>query len=482
MKLIPRILAVDPDSKSLDVLYALLCPQGYELVAATSCEEGLAKARIDVDLVTAPLQMNGLGGAELCRRLKADPVTRLIPVILLVSAGDEAGRAVAVEAGCDDVVSCPLEREELLSRLETLIRLSHFRPLIDATGHLDDMLENIDDALVTLDASLGMLRLNRRARLLFGISDEAKGALFFDCIADAFKMDSVPADLFSQIKKTPMRFDLERPETASTRPLILEARTSIVVNPFREITGIVMLFSDVTDLRRQQFLQENFMNLISHKLTTPLGILYKNATMFEQGVFGPMNDDQKKFIGVIVEKSLDLKEAFEKLIAMTAALGRKLDAPPEPVDLDWHLGAQLDAVKKKYPDKNVETKLEKAEEGMMARIGKKYFDLILSNLLENAVKFCDKPEGKLRLAAWRAGDRIEFLVEDNGSGIPAEELEKIFIPFYQVDKHRTLNVRGVGLGLALASELIAAHGGRLVVESKLGQGTTFCFSLPAYKN
>jgi signal transduction histidine kinase len=111
---------------------------------------------------------------------------------------------------------------------------------------------------------------------------------------------------------------------------------------------------------------------------------------------------------------------------------------------------------------------------------------VLDNLLNNATKFT--PEGGIvRVAAslkeqegQRGEDRwVELRVSDTGSGIPAEELERIFTKFYQSPQHQRQQERGTGLGLAIARHIVAAHGGRLWVESQLGHGSTFILVLPA---
>ena len=107
-----------------------------------------------------------------------------------------------------------------------------------------------------------------------------------------------------------------------------------------------------------------------------------------------------------------------------------------------------------------------------------YFDQIIGNLIENAIKFSDKDIAEISIFAKKIAKNIEFSITDNGPGIPNEEYERIFGTFYQVEKYFTGQVEGPGLGLAIVKRLIERVGGEIRVESKLGQGSTFIFTLP----
>jgi len=125
--------------------------------------------------------------------------------------------------------------------------------------------------------------------------------------------------------------------------------------------------------------------------------------------------------------------------------------------------------------------------GMTMEIGSTVSDTVLAdpdalqqvfgNLVENATKY-GRSGGKLRLGARRRDDRIEFYVQDFGPGVPFEHQRRIFERFYRVDKARSRESGGTGLGLSIARHVVNAHGGEIRVESELGRGATFVFSLP----
>lgn len=103
--------------------------------------------------------------------------------------------------------------------------------------------------------------------------------------------------------------------------------------------------------------------------------------------------------------------------------------------------------------------------------------IIIGNLVDNAIKFNDKDTIKINISVERAGEAILVSVADNGPGIPAEEQDKVFEKFYQIEKNFTGNVKGAGLGLALVKKIVAAYGGTINLKSEIGKGAKFIITL-----
>lgn len=139
----------------------------------------------------------------------------------------------------------------------------------------------------------------------------------------------------------------------------------------------------------------------------------------------------------------------------------------------------LESLARRTPGKKVTFQVQCKEKDMILHLNRRYFEMIFNNVIENGVKFNESSEVTLSISAQiLAGERVRITVKDNGPGIPAEEWEKIFEQFYQVDKHRTLNIVGTGLGLAIAKHVATAMGGEIGVASKMGEGSEFHFIIP----
>jgi adenylate cyclase len=127
-----RILVVDDTPQNIKLLDAMLTPRGYELVDAASGEEGLAKVVSErPDLVLLDVVMPGMDGYEVCRRLRSDPATALLPVVMITASGDQQ-KVSAIEAGADDFITKPLDQAELMARIRSLVRIKQYRDKIEA--------------------------------------------------------------------------------------------------------------------------------------------------------------------------------------------------------------------------------------------------------------------------------------------------------------------------------------------------------------
>ena len=149
----------------------------------------------------------------------------------------------------------------------------------------------------------------------------------------------------------------------------------------------------------------------------------------------------------------------------------------ETIELKSQLPLITDLIIRRSKNRKIELNVD-CQEGGKLEMNKAYFDQIIGNLIENAIKFNDKDTAKISIIAKKIPGRVEISVTDNGPGIPNEEYERIFEKFYQVEKYFTGQVEGVGLGLAIVKKLVEREGGEIRVESKLGQGATFIFTLP----
>ncbi|HTL71042.1 MAG TPA: ATP-binding protein [Candidatus Eisenbacteria bacterium] len=468
MKVINKLLVASQDPSVRSVLQKVLTPQ-HEIEFHPGGEVPGEAPEPDLTLVDA----DSKDGPRLLTQLRGRWPS--VPMILLSSS--TADLASATDSGCADFLKKPLDEGEVLAKVETALSLSSQHALLDERAKFDNVLEAMGDGIVLLDAELKITRMNQKARDYLQAPREAAPPAFLERLEELFEV-RYAGDIETDLHDGPLVFDVERPETETQRPLILEVSLGPIRDAFRALTGVVAILTDVTDKRKRAFQEEMFLNFISHKLRTPMAIVHKNASLFHKKMLGPLNPDQEKFMGVLYEKSCELVDSFEKLLGFTMLKSKRLDLPPEKIVLSEYLRARLDAMSRLPRPKKLEWELDCDEEASVS-LNKKYFDLVFNNLVENAAKFCDKETARVWIKAEALGDQVDFSVRDNGPGVPPEESEKIFEEFYQVDKDRTLNVAGTGLGLAIVRHIVNASGGEILLKSQPGEGATFYFTLPA---
>ncbi|HEY8470749.1 MAG TPA: HAMP domain-containing sensor histidine kinase [Longimicrobiales bacterium] len=224
-------------------------------------------------------------------------------------------------------------------------------------------------------------------------------------------------------------------------------------------------------------LKAEFVSVASHELRTPLNVISGYASLMEDGLFGEPTTQQREALRLILEQTQVLTRQVNQLLESSRLEAGALELQLEDVEL----AAILDAVRRAFDAvarrKGITLTVE-AEPSAPRRLRvdvERIRNEVLGNLLSNAFKFT--PEGgRVRLVARGVGDAVELEVSDTGVGIPEAELPYIFEKYYQVGRHARKS--GAGLGLAIARQVVEAHGGTITAESRPSQGATFRVRLP----
>jgi|GEM_PF-1794740 len=233
------------------------------------------------------------------------------------------------------------------------------------------------------------------------------------------------------------------------------------------------------DLKVVDKMKTEFLSVISHELRTPITPIKGYTALLMNESMGALNQKQKRVLGIIVKEGDHLLNLIDSILDVSRmAYGRTLALSREPVLVKALLDELTEVLKPQYDARELSIKVDIPEDfpTIMADITK--IKRLLTNLLGNALKFTPKG-GTVKVAGRREGDLVRIEVIDNGIGIARENLGKVFDKFYQVDSSYTRAAGGVGLGLAIAKEIVEAHGGKIRVESEgSGRGAKFIFTLP----
>ena len=251
-------------------------------------------------------------------------------------------------------------------------------------------------------------------------------------------------------------------------------------------------------LKELDQLKSNFLATVSHELRTPLTSIIGYSDMLASGLAGELNEEQQEFVDTIRTKGDHLLALISSLLDLGKLEQDQLKLQREPLDPRALLDDVVRTLAPTAAKKQVELRVEGPETMAPFDADPLRLRQVLSNLAENAVKFSPSggavvlgvteeaeapPEGledgDVGLVLMAAPRRVlRFSVSDNGRGIPSGEHDRIFDAFYQVDGGSTREHGGTGLGLSIVKRLVDAHGGRVEVESEVGQGATFVIHLP----
>ena len=224
-------------------------------------------------------------------------------------------------------------------------------------------------------------------------------------------------------------------------------------------------------------LKSDFMATMSHELRTPLTSVIGYSDMLLSGVTGELNERQNNFVSSILTNGESLLNLINDVLDLTKIEAGRLELNLEAVDLRSALLGVLPVVKPRAADKRIKvsTYLPTDVPTIIADPAK--FNQVLLNLLTNAIKYTHE-NGNVSVEARGQEGFVEIWVTDTGIGIGQEDIDRIFQRFTQVDSSASRSQGGTGLGLAITKELVELHGGQIRVQSKLGKGSSFIFTVP----
>jgi signal transduction histidine kinase len=242
----------------------------------------------------------------------------------------------------------------------------------------------------------------------------------------------------------------------------------------------VLALRDVTEERRQQELRMGFLMMVSHKLRTPLTVLIACLDLCRRLPAGRGATQLAEVLQVCDVEVQKLGETVAKLLDFKAASQRDVDGEVETAEVGPVLAGACEAVSRHHPERQVRLEVRVAPSVQQVACGPEHLSLVLEKLLDNAVKFGDKDPARVAVVA-EPGEPgwVRVSVTDNGPGIPHEYFDRIFEPFVQIEDLPTGQVPGLGVGLAMARQVVSAFGGTVSVQSRLGEGSTFTFTLPS---
>jgi signal transduction histidine kinase len=244
--------------------------------------------------------------------------------------------------------------------------------------------------------------------------------------------------------------------------------------------GAVLMFRDVSDRVALDQAKGQFVALVSHELRTPLTSIKGNLKLLEAGVVGPLTEKQRSLLSAAVANSARLESLVNDLLDMERLDDGKLPIHPETVSARDLASQSVAAIKGAADAVSIPVGLDVADcpDDTWVVVDPNRMLQVLTNLLGNALKFSERGQ-HVNVVVNRCGDAVTIAVVDAGRGIPESEVGHIFDRFSQVDSRDTRQVGGVGLGLAIARELVTRSGGTLDVVSQVGSGSTFTVHLPA---
>jgi signal transduction histidine kinase len=253
---------------------------------------------------------------------------------------------------------------------------------------------------------------------------------------------------------------------------------SVIPSLHGERNGVVLVLQDVTQYKELDKMKSDFMAAVSHEFRTPLTSINMGVDLLRQQLLGPLTKAQEDLLNSAKQDCNRLTKLVRELLQLSKLESGKIELREEIVDIRKVVESALPPLLLPFQEKGVLLKLSLSPDLPSLLGDEQQFSWVISNLVNNALKYTDEG-GSVEIRAVPDGDNILFQVKDTGRGIPPEYLDKIFDKFVQVKQTLSSTPGSVGLGLAIAKEIVEMYGGRIWVESEVNKGTTFSFRLPA---
>ncbi|HTK80997.1 MAG TPA: ATP-binding protein [Bacteroidota bacterium] len=373
----------------------------------------------------------------------------------------------------DEVGELSREFNKMTERLRQYEELN-IEKILAEEKKSETIVESISDAIIVCDSESNIQVINRSAETLFGISEHrAVGRSVNECLSDdrLLQIFRNPADL-SLINQPYLQFQFQN------RQVYLRPRVSIIPSMHGERNGVVLVLQDVTQYKELDKLKSDFMAAVSHEFRTPLTSINMGVDLLRQQLLGPLTKAQEDLLNSAKQDCDRLTKLIRELLQLSKLESGKIELREDVVDLVKVVESALQPLQLPFQEKGVTLKLTMRSQ-LPPLIGdEQQYSWVISNLVNNALKYTNEG-GTVEIRAAQDGENILLQVKDTGRGIPKEYLNKIFDKFVQVKQSLNATPGSVGLGLAIAKEIVEMYGGKIWVESEVGKGTTFSFKLPA---
>ena len=559
----PRILLIEDDPVSSNLLKNIFRNEGYEVTETKDGVKGLETALIDPpDLICLDVVLPGLSGYEVCRTIRQDENGALIPILMITSLTKREDIVKGLKSGANDYITKPFSPMEVMARVKVNLE-NRFatRELLERSGRFELACEVLEATTSSLDLKQVLFQLvSKTASFLKGercsiIAVEGTwgeedhiptGRLLVSHEDPNIPELSIDLGKYPEILKSFRTGEVVVVRDVLSDPLMEEVREAISGLPFRsvmalplafrgEILGAMLLratrgeegFSEEEVLMARiiagastnalrnaslysRILKKNevlekvneelslanlelenlsnakteFVSMVSHELRTPLTSIIGFSELLAEAHLGELNSEQEEYIRQIHRKGKQLLALINDLLDTGRLESGKIALRFKVVDLEdvlLSVRSSTRHVTESLPVINTHIPADlPAFEGDPDKITQ-----ILTNLVTNALKF--SPAGSpVDITARKirgrresdAGDLIQISVKDRGIGIPEDYRTKVFDQFVQVQQGSSRSFKGAGLGLFICRSFVELHGGKIWVDSTIGEGSTFHFTLP----
>jgi NtrC-family two-component system sensor histidine kinase KinB len=442
----------------------------HAMVAKSEAAAAVARRWFYLTLLMSGVMVAaGIALAFLFANRIVEPLRQLTATTAKIAGGDLDAKA---EVNSDDEVGMLAREYNRMAERIRQLRQSDKGQLIVARQTTEAAIDSLYDPVIVTDSEGCVTKLNRAAEEIFGSESENAGKHVGEIARDTLIAGAVAEALRSQrpvagegaVSILPLAVD------GSERAFRL--RTTPMRDTEDHLLGAVTLLEDITHLREIDRLKSEFIATASHELRTPLTSVQMGVHLLLEKAAGELTDKQTEVLQACREDCERLDKLMQDLLDLS-----KIEAGesrPQLVSVPAHdlIAKSVEELRLQVEANGLELRVDAPVDLPSVVVDRAQIERVVSNLIINAIRYTR--QGEIKISAERRGAYVAVSVSDTGSGIPTEYLPHIFDKFVQVPGAPT---GGPGLGLAISKSIVESHGGQISVQSEVGRGTTFTFTL-----
>ncbi|AKG20570.1 response regulator [Calothrix sp. 336/3] len=485
------ILAVDDDQKMLESLEVILLPGGFKIHTLNNPENFWDTLEAtNPDLLILDVEISGLSGIELCTAVRNHPYWCDLPIIFLTVHNETNTINQVFAAGADDFVNKPIIASELITRISNRLQRSKLiRRVFQNQQKIQEELRNsqtlcegiiniADDAIISIDRHQAITIFNSGAEKIFGYQAGEVLGKKLDILIPARFLKSHQNHV-REFGNSPQqaRKMAERREIFAIhkdgREFPAEASIS-KLNLGGEIIYTVYL-QDVSHRKQIEQMKDEFISVVSHELRTPLTSIHASLGMLASGLIEPESERGKRLLQIAANSTKRLVRLINDILDIERIESGKVRMEKQTCKVENLITEAVNTMQSIANKAQVNLDVTNLSINIWADPDR--IIQTITNLLSNAIKF-SSAGSTVYLAAIQQKDDVLFSVKDSGRGIPEDKKDTIFERFQQVDASDSRKQDGTGLGLAICKSIVRQHQGNIWVESTLGEGSDFYFTIP----
>jgi len=391
------------------------------------------------------------------------PLTEISAVAMAMAKGDfskragmYSGRQIKELAGALNFMS-----GEIKDKIEKLD---------SERAKLDVVLRSMFEGLVVTDEDGKIILMNPSLRKLFLVDSEPEGKKLTEIIRNTAIFDIMERIMSGRKQLVSEEIVITAPEE---RVLKINCVPIVRNNKFE---GAILVFHDITELRRLEKIRQDFVANVSHELRTPVSSIKGYAeTLLEGGLDD--KDNLREFISVIYQDAERLANLISDLLDLSRIESGKMGMSFFRLDPVSVIRRAVTIMDNQAKAKSITIKINTTQGLPEIKADEAKLFQVVINLLDNAIKYTPE-RGSVIISAGVNDNMLQIDISDTGIGIAEEDLPRIFERFYRVDKARSRELGGIGLGLSIVKHIVQSHGGQVWVKSEIGRGSLFSFTIP----